>query len=201
VSERSDIQKIDDLVQIAFRLGMAFGQTAEATDAVDRKLQLASLFDRCFFSVRVGIALKLRLGKVLSRPAAERAGEREALERERPEAPDHGEGGDDLRYDERDRDRETERASLPLLLRTLDGVAADAAALPGAPPAELPILRERLAQVRGAEPPPATRPPRPSANPARAPLRSRLSASTASLLAPPLSPTPARPPRRATGPP
>jgi len=56
------------------------------------------------------------------------------------------ERGDSLRERlDGDRDREGERASLPLLMKTLRGVAADAAALPGPAPAKRPApLRLRL---------------------------------------------------------
>lgn len=180
-------QQLNDLTEIAYRLGVAFGVAAERADTDERQVELFKLFDRCFFSVRVGIALELRLRKELAtRSAPEReAPEREAPERERPEA---GERSDALRYDERDREREVERASLPLLLRTLESVAADAA-LPGPPPAELPNLRELLAQVRGAEPTPPARPAKP-------PLRARL---TGSATLPPIYESPRL--RRATGPP
>jgi hypothetical protein len=133
-------------------------------------------------------ALREDLSDDADPPETERADSDTNLERERFEA---------------DREREAEPASLPVLLRTLDGVAADAAALPGPEPAALPTLRELLAHV--APGPPPTPPP----TPPKTDLRARLAGSGAAVtlqLAP-------RPPglsgripgglalRRATGPP
>ena len=96
-----------------------------------------------------------------------------------------------------DREREGERASLPILLKTLWGVAADAAALPGPPPAALPALTELLARTAGDQDP--------AARPASSGLRTRLAgASTAAMAtAPPRSglASPGRRLRSATGPP
>lgn len=193
---------LSEMTACAHRLGMAFGREAEREADWKRKLELFNLFDRCFFSVRVAIALQLRQRREgTMRYDVARA---EGLEIERPEpleteAPERAET---LTCDERDRDRETERASLPLLLATLSGVAQDAAALPGPAPAELPTLRELLARV-GAEPAPPRRPgpkTNPETNPV--PLRARLAGSAGLALAiPPLPASPARPLRRATGPP
>ena len=95
-----------------------------------------------------------------------------------------------------DRDREREPASLPLLLKTLEAVAEDAAALAGPAPAELPTLRELLAQL-------TTAPAKPTA--ATGPgLRARLAGSaTAPLVTspPPTRPSPILALHRATGPP
>ena len=77
---------------------------------------------------------------------------------------------------EADRDREREPVSLPVLLKTLHSVAADAAALPGRKPAELPTLKDLLARAIAAPP-----------------LRDRLTDSAAVAVSRPLSP------RRATG--
>jgi len=84
-------------------------------------------------------------------------------------------------------------------LRTLDGVAADAAALPGPEPAALPTLRELLAHV-APEPPPTPPPTHPKTD-----LRARLAGSGAAVTLQ-LAPRPAKTPgglavRRATGPP
>ena len=134
----------------AGRLGMAFGAEAERARTTKDRLEYFQLFDRCFFAVRVGIALELRLRREARRGQAHSA-ERDPPEDERAEEPEHErpehESEQRLDYTERDRDRESERASLPLLLRTLEGVAADAAALPGPPPAALPTLRELLARL------------------------------------------------------
>ncbi|HEY1449221.1 MAG TPA: hypothetical protein VGF33_11875, partial [Caulobacteraceae bacterium] len=94
-------------------------------------------------------ALELRLKRT---PAElrEAASDREALI-DRPDPSD----SEDRGYDERDRDRETERVSLPILLRTLEGVVADAAMLPGPEPAELPTLRELITHAKST---PATAP-------------------------------------------
>jgi hypothetical protein len=149
-----------DMGACAYRLGMAFGAEAERARTTADRLQYFQLFDRCFFAVRVGIALELRLKREAGQGAASRDREdrperdppederAEPLELERPER---------LDYTERDREREAERASLPLLLRTLQGVAADAAALPGPPPAALPTLQDLLARF-SPDPDPATPP-------------------------------------------
>jgi len=191
--------QLTELTQVAYRLGKAFGQAAEQAETHERRLELFGAFDRAFFAVRVGIALQLRLrreGRVPVPTAIERETERE-VERPEPLERDPAETGE--RYTERDRDRDVERASFPVLLRTLEGVADAAARLPGPPPAELPTLRELLAQVA----------PTPEFAAARArpqaALRTRLTGSAASLR---LAPSPAgwapqgalgR--RRATGPP
>ena len=201
-SMTAETLQLDDMRQAAYRLGMGFAQAAEAEGDLDRKLQLFDAFHRSFASVRLSIALAMRWRREAHLPAriepAESDEERaEALEQpERPERPE--------RYDERDRDRETERASLPLLLRTLERVADDAQTLlPQA--AELPTLRELLDRVRAEPAPPRPSPPVPTqAAPTPASLlRTRLSGGTATL-------TRARPglpglaglsPRRSTGPP
>jgi hypothetical protein len=196
---------LSELSQCAYRLGVAFGGEAERAEDAARRLEYFRLFDRCFFAVRVATALELRL---LRAPAArpegipERRAEREDLrDRNDPSEVERLDCDADTERDERDRDREREPASLPVLLRTLDGVAADAAALPGLEPAALPTLRELLAHVTS-----DPRPAPPQTPKVAASLRARLtgSATTSALtLAPP------RPsgfggafgPRRATGPP
>ncbi|WP_331090185.1 hypothetical protein [Phenylobacterium sp.] len=172
---------------VAFRLGMALGGEAERVSDLDRKLKLFEAFHQCFASVRLSIALDLRLKKAPAQPA-----EAEQRESERDEAPDWNERperSDALHYTERD--RETERASFPRLLRTLNGVLSDAEQLlPDAP--EVPQLRTLLAK---AKPEPAPVRPPPSRD-----LRSRLAASTTTqVLTRPGLRTP--PPRRSTGPP
>jgi hypothetical protein len=194
-----------DMGACAHRLGMAFGAEAGRAETTADKLRYFQLFDRCFFAVRVGIALELRLERearaagagvlredgdgAASRAGcdppeneAERAEPPESVRRERPESSD------------RDRDRETERASLPLLLRTLEGVAADAAALPGPPPAALPTLQDLLARFSAD----AVAAPRPASNVTGdprggQPLRARLTGTVSQVLT--------LPPARATGPP
>ena len=145
-------QQLSDMVDCAYRLGVAFGAAAEAALGTDRCLPYFNAFDRCFFSIRVSTALELRLRRASAQPR-EAVSDREALiERpDPPETPDPETGDRDRGYDERDRDRETERASLPILLRALEGVVADAAALPDPKPAELLTLRELLAHAK-AEP-------------------------------------------------
>lgn len=183
--------QLDELTQVAYRLGKVFGQAAEQAETHERRMAFFDAFDRAFFSFRVGIALQLRLRRGAAAPGQREVERPETLEREPTERPE--------RYDERDRDRDVERASFPVLLRTLEGVADAAALLPGPPPAELPTLRELLARV--------------ASNPASAPanvrpqaaLRARLTGSAAgvTLALPPtrrtLSVAPGR--RRATGPP
>jgi hypothetical protein len=201
---RSDM--LSELSQCAYRLGLAFGHEAERAEGMARKLEYFRLFDRCFFAVRVATALELRLRRTPAAgeafaarddfsdrpdpPETERADSDASLERERLEDPQER---------DRDREREVEPASLPVLLRTLDGVAADAAALPGPEPAALPTLRELLAHV-APEPPPL-----PPPTPPRTDLRARLAGSGAAVtlqLAPRLARTPGGlAVRRATGPP
>ena len=170
---------------VAFRLGMAFGGEAERVSDIDRKLKLFEAFHQCFASVRLAIALDLRLKKTPAQPT-----EAQERESERDEAPDWNERperSDALRYTERD--RETERASFPRLLRTLKGVLSDAEQLlPDAP--EVPQLRGLLAKAR---PEPTLIRPPPSRD-----LRSRLAGSTTTLTRPGLR---APPPHRSTGPP
>jgi len=178
--------QLDEMRNAAFGLGMAFAQAAQAEDDLDRKLAFFDAFHRSFASVRLSIGLKMRLEREAQLPPRIERAETERLEIERPEAAERPE-----RYDERDRDRETERASFPLLLRTLSRVADDAEALlPQA--AELPSLRELLVRAK-VQPAPTT--------PAATPLRARLTGSTTTqvLFRPPAPPGP--PPRRSTGPP
>jgi hypothetical protein len=192
-------RQLSEMAQCAYRLGMAFGAAAEQAQGTDGWLAYFNAFDRCFFAVRVATALQLRLDRAPAEPR-EAATDRESLsERLDPET----DGGDrDRGYDERDRDRESERASLPVLLRTLEGVAADAQALPCAEPAELLTLRELIAHAKAA--------PAPAPSEAAQSLRSRLTGSGAAP-APPPKPHLAsnvgqilaarRAPSRATGPP
>lgn len=183
----------------AYRLGMAFGRAAERAQAAERQVALYQLFDRCFFAVRVATALQLRLRREGAMSLAhEPDGEAEVLEdpaeRERREPADGDPGRERF---EADRDREREPASLPVLFKTLQGVAADASTLPGPKPAELPTLQDLLARATGA-PPQA-----PAAKPT-VPLRDRLAGSAAvaaATLAPETRPSPRLPARRATGPP
>jgi len=188
---QAETAQLDEMRDAAHALGMAFAQAAQAESDLDRKLTLFDAFHRSFASVRLSIALALRLKREAQAPErieTERP-DTEALDAERADAPERPE-----RYDERDRDREAERASFPLLLRTLGRVADDAQALlPQA--AELPTLRELLDRV-GAQPA--------AAAPVAAPLRARLSGGTAT----PTLPQPHRPAglpgatsRRSTGPP
>ncbi len=196
-------EMLADMGKSAYRLGMAFSDATEKALGTDRWLPYFNAFDRCFFSLRVATALRLRL---LHAPAEAREAvtDREALierpdppETERPET-ERPEVERPERYDERDRDRETERASFPLLLRTLEGVVGDAEKLPGPEPAELPSLRELLAHAKAKSPPAAPR--------TAQTLRARLSGSGAAA-APPAKPHLASnvgqvlAARRATGPP
>ena len=189
----TDTRQLDDMREAAYGLGMAFARAAEAEGDLDRKLQLFDAFHRSFASVRLSIALAMRLRREAQAPARVET-ERDEERDEAPELSDAPERAE--RYDERD--REVERVSLPILLRTLGRVADDAQALmPQA--AELPTLRELLDRVR-AQPSPTA--------PAQAasPLRARLSGGTAALtLAHPPEPRlpglPGASPRRSTGPP
>ena len=185
---------LSELSQCAYRMGLAFGAEAERAEGFERQLPYFQLFDRCFFAVRVATALQLRLRR--AEPAVRLGPEREGLS----ERADPSERDSDRDPVERDRDREVEPASLPIFLRTLEGVAADAAALPGPAPGALPTLRELLTQIKSA-PAAVAVPRRPGGD-----LRARLAASaTAPLLTLPTvrpqRPVLGLPLRRATGPP
>lgn len=194
-------QMLSEMRESAYRLALTFGGEAERAETHERRVEFFQLFDRCFFAVRVATALELRLRRAPAAPSVAQHAERdvERAETERPEI-ERAEIERAERYDERDRERELEREveapSLPLFLRTLDGIAADASALPGPEPAALPTLRELLAQV--------TSKPAPVAETRNAggALRSRLAGSATVLtLAPPARPKPAGGFRRSTGPP
>lgn len=194
----AETRQLDAMREAAFGLGMAFGRAAEAEGELDRKLRLFDAFHRSFASVRLSIALAMRLRReALSALREIEVAERETEPAEAPEPLD----ARPERYDERDRDRDCERASLPLLLSTLDQVADDARALlPQA--AELPTLTELLDRVRGApaQSPVASAPRPPSPSPGG--LRARLSGGTATLTLPPRPGLPGLGgASRATGPP
>lgn len=186
---------LSELSECAYRLGMGFGRAAEQAEAWERRLECFELFERCFFAVRVSTALQLRLARA---PDREAASEREGLERERAERGDAPER-DIAPERDRDRERDVEPATMPVLLRTLEGVAANAAALPGPQPAALPTLRQLLTHMKSA-------PALAAAPTAGQGLRARLASSgaVATLTLPP-APRPGRkirlPIRRATGPP
>lgn len=147
--------------------------------------------------MRVAIGLELRLRRTPAvAPGDALAADEDLTGRADPLEGERSERG---READRDREREAEPASLPVLLRTLTGVVADAAALPGPEPAALPTLRELLAHV--APGPLPTAPP----TPPRADLRARL-AGSATALTLQRATRPAGVPsglavRRATGPP
>lgn len=193
-------EMLAQMSQCAYRLGMAFGAEAERAETFEQRMAFYAPFERCFFAVRVAVALQLRLrrGLPVAAPAEVSELERpEGLERDRAEheRPD----AETVEY-EAERDREVERASLPVLLRTLEGIAIDAERLPCPPPAALPTLKELLASFT----PEAAPPPRSGA------LRARLAGSATVLATRPAPPGP-RPLRsalrggvayrRATGPP
>lgn len=197
--------RLSELTECAYRLGLAFGQEAERAQDNAAMLEYFRLFDRCFFSVRVAIALELRLRRApTAAPGAALAERDEDLDdRADPSEDERADSDTNLERErfeaDRDRERETERASLPILLRTLETVAADAAALPGPEPAALPTLRELLAHVAPGSS------PRTPATPHKTDLRARLAGSGATV-ALQLTPRPAKVPgglavRRATGPP
>ena len=180
-------ERLDALSACAFRLAERFGAEAERAPAGD--LKAFELFERCFFAVRVATALQLRLWQTPS--AARDAGAARA---------DHSDAALDrslARDRDSDRDREREPASLPLLLKTLEAVAEDAAALPGPAPADLPSLRELLAQL--------TTDPVPVKARTSQGLRARLAGSAAAPVMtvppPPTRPSPSLALHRATGPP
>ncbi|WP_337185810.1 hypothetical protein [Phenylobacterium sp.] len=201
----AETRQLDAMREAAFGLGMGFARAAEAEGDLDRRLRLFEAFNRSFASVRLAIALAMRVRREGRLPPPSPSALAEAARREpgterpealdRPEPPDSPEPPERITYDERDRDREAERVSLPILLRTLARVADDAGTLtPQA--AELPGLRELLDRVGApsgpptsvsvAAPPPSPRSP--SAQPSSGgALRARLSGGTAALT---LSPRP-----------
>ena len=209
---------LSELSRCAYRLGLAFGREAEAAEDFARKLEYFRLFDRCFFSVRVSIALELRLGRGSAAPGeavGEAVSERDDFsDRADPPEPERPDSDPNLERErlgdaeerDRDRDREVEPASLPVLLRTLDEIVADAAALPGPEPAALPTLRELLAHMTPARPQSASASAWAPAPAARAGLRTRLAAGAAIAVTVPKAPRSATlagglAVRRATGPP
>src|SRR4051794_8493997 len=110
-------RQLSEMAECAYRLGMGFGAAPEEAKGTDAWLTYFNAFDRCFFAVRVATALQLRLKRTLAEPR-EAATDREALI-DRPERPDsldlETDGPERDRGDEeRDRDRETERAGLPI---------------------------------------------------------------------------------------
>lgn len=218
---------LDKLRESAFALGCEFAEAARQGhpahgDDPERRFRYVALFQDCFFAVRVSIALELRIARearlrgrspsiVVAGHEASDSLDTEADERlDDVDPPDRADRAD--RYTERDRD--TDRASFPVLLRALGDVAVGAASLPGPPPAELPTLRELLAQATAkgvgeagairspSGPARALDPPRSSAPD----LRRRLATSSAApltLLPPPPQPSAASrlPLRPGTGPP
>ena len=183
-------ERLVALSECASRLAERFGAEAERAPAGDYKA--FELFERCFFAVRVATSLQLRLWREPS--PAQDAGRQPAARTDRLDA-DLGLAARDR---DQDRDRDREPASLPLLLKTLGGIAEDAAALPGPAPADLPTLRELLAQLT-TDPVPVKPPPKPTTG-----LRARLAGSaTAPLVTvpPPPRPSPILALHRATGPP
>lgn len=195
-----------ELGQCAFRLAKVFGAQAERAETHAERLEFFELFDRCGFAVRMSVALELRLRRDARAEARDGAGD-EARERDLAERDPIERDADTYAETEADRERERERASLPALVKSLDGVVADASALSGAEPAELPTLRQLLARVKAqAAQAPAARAPT-SKPPAGGALRTRLAASGATPAFALASSTP--PPgrrgalalRRATGPP
>lgn len=204
----AETRQLDAMREAAFGLGMGFAQAAEAEGELDRKLALFDAFHRSFASVRLSIALAMRLQReaLQSTPREIEHPERETERDAEPEEASEPLDTRPERYDERDRDRDRdcERASLPLLLSTLDQVADDARALmPEA--AELPTLTELLDRVRGAphKAPAAPLAPVPKPiQPAAGALRARLSGGTATLTLPPRPGLPGLgAASRATGPP
>ena len=185
---------------VAHRLGMAFGREAERETDWARKRELFDLFDRCFFGVRVAISLRLRLARATATGAQPPLYAAREAEQERADPPETERPGRER--PDADREREGERASLPLLLETLQGVAVDAAALPGPPPAALQPLTALLAR--------ATATHGPATRPAPGALRTRFAGASAVAMAipPPRAGPAARGlpaqtlrPRAATGPP
>lgn len=199
-----------EMAECAYRLGIVFGAEAERAETHERRMEAYHLFDRCFFAVRVSIALQLRLKRtpLALGPAADQsqAQAREWPERERGD-PSDAERDEAADRDEPDRDRDREQVSVPAFLNTLRDVAAGASARPGPAPAALTTLRGLLDQVPAG---PLAKTPSPPARTSAAALRSRLAGSGATAVLAPAKlalPTGPRgdlggvPLRRATGPP
>jgi hypothetical protein len=130
------------------RTYVARAEQCEADGNREEGVRWFEFFERGFFAFRIGLAIKMRLAREARSVLRQRDDEgRERPERLETERPDRPEGEERLEYTERDRDRDTERASFPLLLKTLNGLVADAEAMPGPQPAELLSLKELLAQV------------------------------------------------------
>jgi len=143
--------QLSELADCAYRLGVQLAAAAEAEADVPKKVELFERFHDAAASVRLSLALQMRLRRMPAepRPALPRF-RPEALEREAPERPDFHdppdwEDRDLLRYTERDREADREHVSFPALRRTLQSLVAGAEALPGPEPADLPRLREFLA--------------------------------------------------------
>jgi hypothetical protein len=193
--------RLSEMSQCACRLGMAFGAEAERAQDAERRLEYFRLFDRCFFAVRVATALELRLARMPVASRDEALTDREDLaDRDEAERPERDDSELERAESNREREREVEPASLPLLLGALEGVAIDAAALDGPEPAALPTLRELLAHVTSVSPAVSAARAGPAAN-----LKARLAGSGAAT-ALQLAPAPSRAGsasvvRRATGPP
>lgn len=206
VDPRSEM--LFEIGQCAFRLGKLFAGEAERAGTLAERLEFFELFDRCGFAVRMSVALELRLRREARAEARDEANdrfaERDAPERDQAERDPVESDAESCAETEREREREREPVSLPVLLKSLDAVAAVASALPGPEPAELPTLRELLAKVKaGMGPSPG--PGSPSKPPVGGSLRTRLAAS---VTAPAFSAPPHLPGRRgalafrrATGPP
>jgi hypothetical protein len=165
----SEAEMVKAMSGCAYELGLAAAEIAEGCKGdPERFIQASAEFRQCFFALRMGIRLRLKLREPIAAAAAERPqaegglAEREAPERaERPD----GDGGAPERERDRDREGDYEPVSLPQFLNSL-GVVVNAAErrgceLPEPLAAEtLPRLRSLLAAATPAAPadPPAADP-------------------------------------------
>ncbi|WP_293384238.1 hypothetical protein, partial [Phenylobacterium sp. SCN 70-31] len=103
----AEIDQLDAMREAAFGLGMGFAQAAEVEGDLGRRLQLFEVFNRSFASVRLAIALAMRVRREgrLPPPSALAESARPQLEPEveRPEALERPEPPERITYDERDR--------------------------------------------------------------------------------------------------
>ena len=142
--------RLSELSECAYRLGVAFGREAEQAEDTARKLEYFRLFDRCFFSVRVAIALELRLSRAPVAAPAERdedlADRADPSEDERPDSETRLERE---RFEaDRDREREVEavaeaifNASMPMGLN----VTWAKLTAPSVRERNAPVIEKRLA--------------------------------------------------------
>jgi hypothetical protein len=192
-----ELEMVETMTGCAHVLGVAAAGIAQAAADDDTAgfLAASAEFRHCFFAVRMGIRLAMS-GRAAAR-AAVAATTMERPERERPEAVDAPERERDEARIEIEREGDYEPVSLPLFLKRLRGVAAQAEArreqLPahvrdGALPTLQTLLRQATTSPGEGRASAAVVLARPPATPAG---RSRLLNSTGGLGLQPLRAAPA----------